>query len=301
MDKIKSYLQLVRFPAVFTALADIFAGYFTALTATSVSGLPMVWRDLGFLLFASSQVYWAGMVLNDYFDYETDSRERPTRPLPSGAIPRSRALCLGLIFCLLSAIAASLVSQMSLIIDLILIAAVILYDGITKKIAWVGIINMGLCRGLNIVLGMSRSNLSVIWDKIPMAIILMTYIISVTQLSKGEVAGARRRFGIIAIVVVFLITALLTVMFRSGFFPKATFSFFILLAAFLTFVLIRLIRVVLTPQPQNVGKAIKACLIGIILLDSCFIAGAAGTNLALFITLALIIPSTLIAKWMYIT
>jgi len=127
MKILKSYLQLVRFPAVFTALADIFAGYFT------VAQGQIVWRDLGLLLFASSQIYWAGMVLNDYFDYETDLKEHPNRPLPSGAIPRNRALFLGALFSCFSIIAGGWVGMKSLIIALILVIAVFLYDGITNN------------------------------------------------------------------------------------------------------------------------------------------------------------------------
>ena len=32
--------------------------------------------------------YTAGMILNDLLDYEVDVRERPERPLPSGAVSR---------------------------------------------------------------------------------------------------------------------------------------------------------------------------------------------------------------------
>src|SRR5207302_1510764 len=42
---------------------------------------------------ASTLLYWAGMVWNDYFDLAQDRKERPLRPIPSGRVtPRMAAL-----------------------------------------------------------------------------------------------------------------------------------------------------------------------------------------------------------------
>ena len=65
----RAYLQLVRLPNVFTAMADILLGYL--LTHEYVR----FWPVLALLLGASSLLYMAGMVLNDYFDREQDARE----------------------------------------------------------------------------------------------------------------------------------------------------------------------------------------------------------------------------------
>jgi len=73
----------------------------TALTLGRVSNLPTVWtntlagallagaRDLGaefaLVVLAFSLFYTGGMFLNDAFDAPWDARERPERPIPSGA------------------------------------------------------------------------------------------------------------------------------------------------------------------------------------------------------------------------
>ena len=73
------YLRLVRLPNVFTALADVTMGFlFVHHTLQPLAVfLP--------LAAASALLYSAGMVLNDVWDVELDRRERPERPLPSGA------------------------------------------------------------------------------------------------------------------------------------------------------------------------------------------------------------------------
>ena len=87
---VRSWLQLMRFPAVFTALADICAGF-----AVKTSGFEPV-GDFATLLAASAGLYLSGMVFNDVFDRKRDAAERPNRPIPSGRIGVLPAAVLGL-------------------------------------------------------------------------------------------------------------------------------------------------------------------------------------------------------------
>ena len=85
----RSYAQLVRLPNLPTALADIgLAGLATGLLLSR-------WPAFLLLLGASACLYMAGMVFNDYFDIEQDRRERPDRPIPSGAVSARHAALLG--------------------------------------------------------------------------------------------------------------------------------------------------------------------------------------------------------------
>lgn len=79
-DRWRAYLQLMRFPAVFTALADICLGFL--LTHSTLAPAA----DFALLAIGSSGLYLAGMVFNDFFDRHLDARERPGRPIPSGRI-----------------------------------------------------------------------------------------------------------------------------------------------------------------------------------------------------------------------
>jgi 4-hydroxybenzoate polyprenyltransferase len=83
-----AFARLLRLPNVFTAVADPLAGWFI------VGGGGQAWQ-LAALVGASACLYTAGIVFNDCFDYPLDCRERPERPLPSGAIARRTAWALG--------------------------------------------------------------------------------------------------------------------------------------------------------------------------------------------------------------
>ena len=85
MSRLRPYLQLVRLPAVFTAIADILM----AAMALGVHGAQ--WFTVGLLALSSSCLYLSGMAWNDFFDLEQDKRERPSRPIPSGRVSRGQA------------------------------------------------------------------------------------------------------------------------------------------------------------------------------------------------------------------
>src|SRR5262249_3783658 len=89
MQTLLAWLQLCRFAAVFTAMADIFLGYLLRHVDLEPA------RDFGLLLASSSCLYLAGMVFNDVFDRAIDAIERPKRPIPSGRVPVRGAVVLG--------------------------------------------------------------------------------------------------------------------------------------------------------------------------------------------------------------
>src|SRR5947209_8977616 len=138
MNSLLPYAQLVRLPNVFTALADI-------VLAALVSGVfgpfepdsGIRWsRVAAFfcLLIASTLLYWAGMVWNDYFDLAEDRRDRPGRPLPSGRVPIGTAVLLGIGFCaggvlfaFLADLQADTLRFVSTSIAICLVMAILLY------------------------------------------------------------------------------------------------------------------------------------------------------------------------------
>ena len=85
-DALLPYLRLVRAPAVFSALGDPLAGLL-------LDGERIEPARAARLSAASALIYLAGMALNDLADREEDARERPDRPIPSGAVsPRAAAI-----------------------------------------------------------------------------------------------------------------------------------------------------------------------------------------------------------------
>src|SRR5262249_54594206 len=101
------YLELLRLPAVFTAMADVLMGVLVAgWTSDPANPIDVIKRyALGIgslavgvvlLTVTSGCLYLAGMVLNDFFDQQRDVRERPSRPIPSGRVAARAAGRLGL-------------------------------------------------------------------------------------------------------------------------------------------------------------------------------------------------------------
>src|SRR5690606_17384088 len=87
-ERLLPYLRLVRAPAVFSAVGDPLMGMLIA------GGRPSAGR-IAIMGTAAATTYLAGMALNDYADREEDARERPERPIPSGAVSPQRAASIG--------------------------------------------------------------------------------------------------------------------------------------------------------------------------------------------------------------
>ncbi len=98
---LQSYLELLRLPNVFTAIADVAMGFFFIQAPWALGGngqiplCPIGLWTVGLLAVASALLYCGGMVLNDVFDIDLDREEQPYRPLPSGRISLSSARWLG--------------------------------------------------------------------------------------------------------------------------------------------------------------------------------------------------------------
>ena len=175
---IKSYLQLVRIPGIFTAFTNILLGFFI------VQHTNINWDFLGPLLTTSGFLFIAGMSLNDYFDYKIDKKESPNRPLPSGKISRKTALGIGLGSLLFANVIASFVGLQSLVVSLVMTILILSYDIKLKKYAVFGIINLSSIRFLNVILGTTivTITLEMIWFAIPIAI----FVAGISILAKTE-------------------------------------------------------------------------------------------------------------------
>lgn len=185
-----AYLQLLRLPTVFTAMADIFLGFL--LTHDDITAEN--WPKFASLLAASSCLYLAGMVFNDVFDVKQDTLERPNRPIPSGRVSRKNAALLGGVLLILGLLSANVSPKSSLHIAVLLVAAILAYDAFLKRTP-LGPLGMGLCRFLNVMLGASlivpHGNL---WanPQLMCATGLGTYIVGVTWFARTEAKKSSR-------------------------------------------------------------------------------------------------------------
>lgn len=279
------YLQLVRPANVITALADVLAGF--AMTGLWLHLNGETWASslaaLGWLLIATAGLYAGGIVFNDVLDAELDRHERPERSIPSGQVALSSAALLGGLLLLGGVAAALQVGSLSAALAAIIALTVLFYDAYGKH-RWLGPLNMGVCRGLNLLLGASA--LPVIVAKLWfVALIPIAYIAAVTLTSRGEVHGGKRQSGAAALLLIGMASCGVVAL---GLTPR-----FELLAAapFLLLFWWRVVPVFLGaarhPRPDNIRTAVKTGVIMLIVLNASIAAGFAGFWYGLMVALLL--------------
>lgn len=187
-----AWLQLLRAPNLLTVPGDPIAGFFLASIYVTHMGLPPV--SLAYLLpavAASLLLYMAGLLQNDFFDLAEDRRDRPHRPLASGQINPYFAIGLSVLLILLAIAAGAAVGYLGAVVAVVLSQAIIVYNRFTKRLAVVGPINMGLCRGLSLLLGAVAGG----WTFMATgpvgisAIGLTAYVAALTHIARGETSG----------------------------------------------------------------------------------------------------------------
>lgn len=314
-SKFRAYLELLRLPNVFTAIADVMMGYWFALALTGVNdeiSSDTKWGSLILLLISSSCFYLAGMVLNDYFDRNKDLQERPARPIPSRRVPESTALWLGTQLLGLGILLAAILTFISqtpstLLIALALASAVVAYDSAFKK-NWLGPIGMGACRALNVLMGMSIvGGTTAIFSASHLLIIcgIGIYIIGLTWFARTEAERSNRLFLSISMLVMGLGLGCLYSFPQSIPVDKTLitmnigiwFAFWLLVALQIIY---RCGKAVWEPNPTNVQVGVKFCLLTLIVLDAAIVFAVQGQEKALLL-LALLIPTIFLGKFIYST
>ncbi len=134
-----------------TAAADVCAGYLIAAPALHADERPY---RLVSVAIASLLLYAAGMVLNDYFDRDRDRARHPKRPIPAGRVSPGAALALAITLFFAAFLSASFAGEAPFLLSLALALAIAFYDGVAKEVAGLGPLAMGLCRGMNLSLGL---------------------------------------------------------------------------------------------------------------------------------------------------
>lgn len=283
-DVLRGYLQLCRPANLPTAAADIVAGAAISggISALLAGALPQGHLFAGFLALLASSVllYAGGVVLNDVFDLKTDRRERPERPIPSGLISVGRASVFGTALVGLGVAMAFLAGQQSGGIALFLASGILLYDGLAKKNAFFGPLVMGTCRGLNLWLGMSLVPFS---DAPVYVWIPVIYIFAITAVSRSEVSGG----GKVSILWAILLYALaifsvgVITWLQEGHFWQML-PFLILFAVLVYSPLLRAHR---EQTPGAIRQAVKAGVLGLIVMDAAWVAGFAQAFIAILVLL----------------
>lgn len=288
-QRLWAYLQLIRPANIVTAWADVLAGF--AVTSDAD------FSSLAWLLLATTGLYGGGIVFNDVFDAEIDAKERPERPIPSGRASLSIAVLLGSILLCLGIIAASVVSWLSGVLAFSIACAAIFYNGKSKHHSILGPLNMGVCRGANLLLGVSVAPL-ILEQYWFLALIPIVYIAAITTLSRGEVHGADNSTAAIALILMSsVIIGLLGLGLLKDYDQLAAIPLIIILGIR---VLIPFVKTVQQPTPEKIRIAVRCGVLSLIVLDATLAAGFANLTYGV-VVLSLLLISTILARVFAVT
>ncbi len=275
-----------------------------ALRLGRVSNLPTVWTNAlaGVVLaggtmtpvaalglgVALSCFYVGGMYLNDAFDHAVDARERPARPIPSGAVSARTVYAVGSAllvtgWALLGAVSAD---RLGPILGLALGAAIVHYDwrhkGDPLAPVW-----MGLCRALVYGAAAAAATGAVPGAAVLGGVLVLAYVVGLTYAARHETLAAVANLwplaGLVAPVAVTLPAAL-----GDGATAVALLAYVVWAARAVT---------LLRPRPRaDIPGAVVRLIAGISLLDAVLIAAHGRPGLALVAAAA--VPLTrLLQRW----
>lgn len=276
-----------------TAIADVLAGM-------AIAGYFMIPNPppaaVGWLSLATVCLYGGGVVFNDVFDAELDAIERPERAIPSGVVSKGTATGLGAILLILGIALSFLVNPTAGILAIAIAIASLVYDRFGKHHAILGPVNMGLCRGLNLLLGVSIIPEQVLpWAWV--GLVPIAYIAAITMISRGEVHGGSvttlRSAGLLYALVIGCVAALAQQRQQLG----TALPFLVL---FGYYIFPPLWRAVKEPVGRNIGLAVRAGVLSLIVMNAAWVAAFASFPLALLV-FCLLPLSRLLAKIFAVT
>jgi 4-hydroxybenzoate polyprenyltransferase len=287
LSRLTAFLRLTRPANIVTSIADILAGI--AISGFFTLGLfhDADSADVFLLCLATIGLYGGGIVFNDVFDADLDKTERPERPIPSGVITLREAAVFGSVLLAAGIVCAFSVSIISGVLAILITIFALVYDKWGKHHSWLGPVNMGTCRGLNLLLGISiiQASLETTWFVFFVPVI---YIASITMISRGEVHGGKKVTLQVAALLYSLVIA--TILFLA-YQMEQILPALLTLIPFVWFIFKPLSTAMKEPVGKNIGKAVKAGVIALILMDSAWAAAFGAYYAAFFI--ALLLPLSL--------
>ncbi len=294
----------MRLPNVFTAWADVAMGFLITRSQFTVDDrLP-----LGLLIAASSSLYMAGTALNvPSTPSLTPGSGRSGRFHRGGSRWRRREAGWSLLVIGIAlAMAAGVVVQSvwPAVAGLVLAGCVVLYDRWLKPTPF-GPLGMGLCRTLNVVLGMSAATVTLESVHGMAAAAIGVFIVGVTWFSRSEAEKSRRGWLLAALVVILGGLGLMawmpawaepgTLVVDAG---QSRWQMLMgLLAAFIGF---RSLVAIADPSPRSVQAAVRQGIQTLVFLDAAAVFAFHGPYLTLWVLL-LIVPVTILGQWLHST
>ena len=187
-SRLRAWMELLRAPNLFTVPGDPIAGFL--LANAGWLGVLTLWRVLPVAL-ASLFLYMAGLITNDLWDLGEDRRERPGRPIASGRIRPQTAITVAAVLFVLGTASAALAGFAPAVVAWTLMVVILAYNAGAKRVAVLGPLTMGLCRGLSLLMGAAAFGPDALLT--PLVLVaaggLTLYVASVTLIAAKETSG----------------------------------------------------------------------------------------------------------------
>lgn len=145
---LKGWLELLRPPNLFTVPGDPIAGFILAGGGADGDFMPATLVAL-----AACLLYMAGLIWNDCADAREDANSRPSRPIPSGRVKRAHALTVAAVMAAGAVALAWRATPTAGYVALLLAVLVLAYNFVARRQVAAGVVSMGLCRGVSVLLG----------------------------------------------------------------------------------------------------------------------------------------------------
>ena len=294
-----AYMRLARPANIVTAWADVLAG--AAVAGASAAFFTMIDWAPGFepesltvttehvlwLVLATTGLYGGGVVFNDVFDADLDAVERPERPIPSGQASLSGAVVFGLLLLVVGILAAWQVSWKSGVLAAGIALAAVLYDKFSKHHTFWGPVNMGMCRAMNLLLGISviPETLMAIGPYY-LALLPLLYIGAITLISQGEVHGGTSTKGWLAVGFLGIVITMLGFVAADRYYADQFYQLFFPVL-FVLLVAPPFIRAARKPDAPTIRKAVKAGILGLIPMNAAIASNYTSWEFCLLILLLL--------------
>ena len=273
-------LQLMRPANIITAIADVIAGI--AIAGFLIPDLINSQLTIHIILLCVSTagLYAGGIVFNDIFDIEDDKINRPERVIPSGRLLLKEANILGIILFTIGIISAFTVSLFSGVLAITIMALALLYDKFGKHHGFLGPINMGLCRGVNLILGMSI-NPDLEPEIFLIGLLPVIFIAAITLTAQKETKGKNKAaIGLAMLLDAIIVLGFILIGQNFNFSFKNTFLFLLLWYGLNT---VAKFKAIINNNPKLIQKAVKTGILSLIPLNASYVAGFSSIYIAIIV------------------
>jgi len=147
MNKINGFIKLLRFELPFSAGVCVVMGQMLALG--EFASIPVTVFGFASVFLISASI----LVLNDYFDVETDKINAPSRPIPSGLVSPAEALLFSLFLLFAGIFTSYLININVLLISIVLAVIGFLYNRYFKKSGLPGNLIVSFSVGMTFIYG----------------------------------------------------------------------------------------------------------------------------------------------------